>query len=131
MDARAHPRTPGPPRLPDRSFHPRRAGILPALRVRPASLHLDGSLPGHRGAGAGWALSAGLRRLHSPAMKQLLLSSIVGGLIAFAWLSVSWMMLPWHKAARFTDDTEVAAVLKRNAPSHAVYLVPNEAHHTD
>lgn len=59
-------------------------------------------------------------------MKKLLPAALLGGLIAFVWLSISWMALPWHRAARFTDDTEVAAVLQRNAPSHGVYLVPNK-----
>ena len=64
-------------------------------------------------------------------MKKLLPASLLGGLIAFVWLSISWMALPWHKATPFTDDTEVAAVIKRNAPSHGIYILPNESQHTD
>jgi hypothetical protein len=62
-------------------------------------------------------------------MKKLLLSSLLGGFIAFVWLSISWAVLagigPWHKFSQFKNDAEVAEVLKRNAPEHGVYLVPN------
>ena len=51
---------------------------------------------------------------------------IVSGVILFAWGSVSWMVLPWHQmvANEFTSESEVAEVLRANAPKAGVYYLP-------
>jgi hypothetical protein len=59
-------------------------------------------------------------------MKPLLLSSVLGGLVAFVWGFISWTVLPWHKTLAFRDDAEVGAVLRKNAPEHGIYLLPGE-----
>ncbi|MEQ1853917.1 MAG: hypothetical protein ABMA01_20290 [Chthoniobacteraceae bacterium] len=59
-------------------------------------------------------------------MKPLLLSSILGALVAFFWGFLSWTVLPWHKTLSFSDDEEVAAVLRKNAAVHGIYMLPGE-----
>jgi hypothetical protein len=59
-------------------------------------------------------------------MKPLLLSSVLGALVAFVWGFISWTVLPWHKTLSFTNDAEVAEVVGKNAPEHGVYLLPGE-----
>lgn len=53
-------------------------------------------------------------------------ATIVSGVILLAWGSVSWMVLPWHQmvANEFTSESEVAEVLRANAPKAGVYYLP-------
>lgn len=53
-------------------------------------------------------------------------AAIVSGIILLAWGSVSWMVLPWHQmvANQFADESEVAEVLRKNAPKAGVYYLP-------
>ena len=63
-------------------------------------------------------------------MKNLILASVLGGLAAFAWGSISWMALPWHNAehSRFQDESAVAKVLVENAPTSGLYVMgPSDA----
>ena len=59
-------------------------------------------------------------------MKPLLLSSLLGAVVAFLWGMISWMVLPWHDAQikKFTDEAKVAEVVKANAPVHGIYVMP-------
>lgn len=51
---------------------------------------------------------------------------IICAVVLFAWGFVSWMVLPWHQivANEFTDETEVAEAIKKNAPIAGVYYLP-------
>ncbi|MBS0603891.1 MAG: hypothetical protein JSS60_02510 [Verrucomicrobia bacterium] len=54
-------------------------------------------------------------------------AAIIGGLIVFIWGMFSWMVFPWHQSTlkKFTDESEVADVIKDNAPVAGVYVLPN------
>jgi len=60
-------------------------------------------------------------------MTKNAIAAIVGGIILFVWSMVSWMGLPWHSMTMkaFTNPQEVSTVLKANAPSKGVYIMPN------
>lgn len=58
---------------------------------------------------------------------SLILGGIVGGLVAFIWSTLSWVVLPVHQATflRFKDEAAVTAAVAANAPASGVYLLPN------
>jgi len=60
-------------------------------------------------------------------LKSLSLGGLLGGLVLFAWGSISWMALPWHRVTfeSFTDEVAVAQVLSANARGSGVYILPN------
>jgi len=60
-------------------------------------------------------------------VKKLLLGTVLGGLIVFAWGAISWMVLPWHAATlqAFTNEAAVSKVIQANAPQPGVYFLPN------
>ena len=60
-------------------------------------------------------------------MKAVIKGTIVGGIIAFIWGAVSWMVLPWHMNTmeHFKSDSSVQATILRNAPKSGVYVIPN------
>ena len=51
---------------------------------------------------------------------------IICAIIFFAWGFISWTVLPWHDmvANEFTNESEVAEVIKANAPKAGVYYLP-------
>ena len=53
-------------------------------------------------------------------------AAIICAVVLFAWGAVSWMILPWHQMVtnEFTDEAEVAEVIKENAPKAGVYYLP-------
>jgi hypothetical protein len=59
-------------------------------------------------------------------MKSLVLGALLGGLVAFAWSFVSWMVLPWHNPGMisFSNETVVAQVLMDNATTSGMYILP-------
>lgn len=57
-------------------------------------------------------------------MKNLLFSSLVGGLVLYIWSFVSWMAIPWHDIRELPNGEEVAAVLKNENMEKAVYTFP-------
>ena len=59
--------------------------------------------------------------------KTLFRCGIVGGVIVFLWMMVSWMILPLHKGAmnRFVDESEVVSTVTRYAPKDGIYVIPN------
>ncbi len=63
--------------------------------------------------------------------KSLWKGALFGGLALFVWSTISWMVLPWHNATlnTFTNEDEVARVLKANASGRGIYVYPGE-HHT-
>jgi hypothetical protein len=58
--------------------------------------------------------------------KSLLLGTILGGLVAFVWSSISWEVLGWHEKPMlsFQNDDEVSAVIASHAPQSGIYLLP-------
>lgn len=64
-------------------------------------------------------------------MLRILVGAFVGGVIAFGWSFVSWVILPWHDLTihKFSNQEFVAWVMKENAPKSGVYIAPY--HETD
>ena len=58
--------------------------------------------------------------------KSLLLGTILGGLAAFLWSSISWELLGWHEKSvlTFQDEDTVAAVLASHTTQSGTYLLP-------
>jgi lipoprotein signal peptidase len=58
--------------------------------------------------------------------KSLLLGTLLGGLVAFVWSSVSWEIIGWHEKSMLTfqNDDEVSAVISSHAPQDGVYILP-------
>ena len=59
-------------------------------------------------------------------MRALLLGTILGGLVAFVWSSVSWELIGWHEKTMlsFLHDDEVSAVISSHAPQDGTYILP-------
>lgn len=59
-------------------------------------------------------------------MKSLTLGALLGGLVAFGWSAVSWMVLTWHYTPMmsFTNEDAVAQVLAENALRGGMYWLP-------
>ncbi len=59
-------------------------------------------------------------------MKSLVLGTILGGLVAFLWSSVSWEVIGWHEKTleTFQNEDEVSAVIASHATKSGVYLLP-------
>ncbi len=58
------------------------------------------------------------------ALKKILLSTLLGGLISFAWGFASWSLLNWHPILSFTNEDAVTAAIRANAPKSGNYLLP-------
>ncbi len=56
----------------------------------------------------------------------MLLAAIAGGIVMFAWISVSWMMLPLHKGEirGFKNEKAVAVALGKNIDGDGIYALP-------
>lgn len=59
-------------------------------------------------------------------IRSLVLGAVLGGLVAFVWSAVSWMLLPWHDASMkaFADEAVVAQVLLEQTPSGGMFMLP-------
>ncbi len=59
--------------------------------------------------------------------KNQLKCALIGGLIVFIWGLFSWMVFPWHQKClkKFTNESDVADVIRDNAPVEGVYVLPN------
>ena len=64
-------------------------------------------------------------------IKQLLLGSILGGIVLFAWGAISWMVLPWHEQTleKFADEPAVARAITEHANGDGIYILPNPHRH--
>lgn len=60
-------------------------------------------------------------------MTKWILSACVGGVIAYGWLAISWMALPFHLKALqpLNHEADVAAVLDFATGASGVYVYPN------
>lgn len=56
---------------------------------------------------------------------NLVKGALIGGFVMFLYLSVSWMVLPWHKSSvmSFKNSSAVASVLSSNAEKSGVYML--------
>lgn len=61
--------------------------------------------------------------------RTLIRGGIVGGVIVFIWLTISWMILPFHNSTiqSFRDDGDVIEHISDEAPRDGVYMVPSAA----
>ena len=59
-------------------------------------------------------------------IRSLVLGTILGGLVAFAWSTISWELLGWHgkTMVNFQNDDEVSAVIASHAPKDGTYILP-------
>lgn len=54
-------------------------------------------------------------------------AALLGGFVMFAWISLSWMALPWHKSHfhGFADEAAMASAITANVKEgDGVYMVP-------
>lgn len=58
--------------------------------------------------------------------KNLIKGALIGGLVAFAWGMISWMLLPWHMSTmnKFNNESMVGTMVKMNAPEPGIYVLP-------
>jgi hypothetical protein len=59
-------------------------------------------------------------------IRSLVLGTILGGLTAFLWSTISWELLRWHEKSllTFRNEDEVAAVVASHIKQSGVYLLP-------
>jgi hypothetical protein len=59
-------------------------------------------------------------------LRSLVLGTILGGLVAFVWSSVSWELLGWHEKTMvsFQNEDEVSAVIASHAAKDGTYILP-------
>jgi hypothetical protein len=62
-------------------------------------------------------------------LKSLVLGTILGGLVAFVWSSISWEVLPWHEKPilSFQNDEEVSAMIRTHTVKSGVYILPGSS----
>ena len=60
---------------------------------------------------------------------KILKGAIIGGITAFIWVMISWMLLPWHQATMqgFKSESQVAAVIAQNIDEGGLYVLPYSA----
>lgn len=56
--------------------------------------------------------------------KRIILATILGAAIAFAWGFASWTVFSWHTPEKFANEEVVAKVIKENANTHGQYMLP-------
>ena len=59
-------------------------------------------------------------------MTRKVLASLLGGLVIFAWGTISWAILPWHLSsmAGLPDGDETLASLNDTEAASGVYIYP-------
>lgn len=62
--------------------------------------------------------------------KALIKGTLIGGIIIFVWMLISWTVIPWHcwTMKEFIDETEVAQTLLENTTEDGFYPIPNICH---
>ena len=58
---------------------------------------------------------------------KMILAAVLGGIVMYAWISVSWMALPWHKdhMRPFKDEKAVSNTIGKNINGSGIYIMPN------
>lgn len=59
-------------------------------------------------------------------IKSLVLGSILGGLVAFVWSSVSWEILGWHEKSMiaFQNEDDVSSMIASHTLKDGTYILP-------
>lgn len=59
--------------------------------------------------------------------KSLILGTILGGLAAFLWSSISWELIGWHEKTMvaFHNEEEVSAAIAAHAGEDGTYILPS------
>ncbi len=59
-------------------------------------------------------------------IRSLVLGTILGGLVAFLWSSVSWEVIGWHEKTllSFQNEDDVSAVIVSHMKQSGTYLLP-------
>ncbi|PCI75407.1 hypothetical protein COB21_05690 [Candidatus Aerophobetes bacterium] len=59
-------------------------------------------------------------------MKRVILGAVLGGIVSFSWMCISWGMLPWHHVgvSSFKNEDQVARVIRENTGKSGVYMLP-------
>ena len=59
-------------------------------------------------------------------IRSLVLGTILGGLAAFAWSTISWEVLGWHEKGmiNFQNEDEVSAIIASHATKDGTYILP-------
>jgi hypothetical protein len=59
--------------------------------------------------------------------KQLILGTILGGIILFVWGAIAWMFIPWpgQPLRAFTNEDALTQAIIAGAPKSGNYLLPN------
>ena len=65
-------------------------------------------------------------------LKQLVLGTVLGAIVLFAWSALAWMIIPWpgEPFHTFTNEQAVVDAIKANAPQSGNYMVPHEPKRT-
>jgi hypothetical protein len=60
-------------------------------------------------------------------IRPLVLGTILGGLAAFAWSTISWEVLGWHEKGmiNFQNEDEVSAIIASHATKDGTYILPS------
>lgn len=60
--------------------------------------------------------------------RQLVLGSLLGGIVLFVWSAIAWMLIPWpgEPLRTFTNEDAVVQTVTANAPHSGNYILPNE-----
>jgi hypothetical protein len=58
--------------------------------------------------------------------KTILLGTLIGGIILFAWSAVSWELLPWHTSSfrSFSNEDAMTQALLAGAKQNGMYSIP-------
>ncbi len=58
--------------------------------------------------------------------RSLVLGTVLGGLVAFLWSSVSWELMGWHEKGMlgFHNQDEVSAAIASHATADGTYILP-------
>ena len=59
--------------------------------------------------------------------KQLILGSVLGGIVLFVWSFIAWTFIPWpgEPLRSFTNEGAVEQAIVSNAPVSGMYILPN------
>jgi hypothetical protein len=64
-------------------------------------------------------------------MKRIGIASLVGGVVLFIWVIISWGFVPWHRPATLPDQGAVTSVLADTATESGIYQFPGRVESTD
>lgn len=59
--------------------------------------------------------------------KQLILGSVLGGIVLFVWSFIAWTFIPWpgEPLRSFNNEGAVEQAVVSNAPVSGIYILPN------